>query len=107
MSMCILLFIREEDNFPLLGHVMKRDDGLWLVPEWYEGPRPRTLKPARIISLADLHLTKSAQDNRADLVLATPLSKDVLEGRSVGQPPVVIEAPDIVLNEDRDFHRCS
>jgi hypothetical protein len=104
--MSILLYIRGDDNFPLLGHAMKCDDELWLVPQWYEGPRPRTLKPARIISLAYLHLTKAAQDNPADLVLTTPLSRDVLEGRSTGQNPVVIEAPDMVLDEDRDFYRC-
>lgn len=99
------LLFTTDDEISLIGDVIEYDEKIWLVPEWYEGPTPNTLCPARIVSLSGLSLAKAGPEYRADLVLATRLKRAVLEGRAVAQNLVVRERPDIFLRVDTDFHR--
>jgi hypothetical protein len=100
------VFVREDDGMELIGDTIEYERKLWLVPHWLEGPTEGTLCPARIICLAGLPVGKPSVGYRnVDLAIATPLSRDILEGRRVSQSPLVIERPDIHLREDHDFHR--
>jgi hypothetical protein len=99
------LLFRTEDGSPFIGDVIEYEDDFWLVPEWLEGPTKGTLCPARIICLRDLPTENPGPQYRADWALTNPLRRDILEGRRVSQKPRVIPQPDIILREDRDFHR--
>lgn len=88
------------------GDAIQHEREWWLVPEWWQGPTAGTLRPARIICLRDLSLSKpSAQYADVDWVLERPLSKEILEGRRLSQSPLVIDRPEIHLRVDTDFHR--
>jgi hypothetical protein len=98
-----IVYVREDDDHALIGHVIEYEGKLWLVPEWLEGPTPGTRSPARIICLDGLPLATPAPEYRADLALARPLSRGVLEGRAIGLALDVRERPDIHLRVDTDF----
>jgi|SRR6266404_2171903 len=107
MAVRKIIFMKEEDGSLLLGDIIEYEQKLWLVPEWLAGPTAGTESPARIICLDGMPLSKAGpqHQDRADWILATPLSTDILEGRRVSQNPIVIERPDIHLRVDIDFHR--
>ena len=97
------LIVRKEDALPFVVDTIEYKGKLWLVPEWLRGPTDGTWSPVRIICTDALSLTKAEPEQDADFVLATPLSRSLLEGRAVTQDPLVIERPDISLREDTDF----
>jgi hypothetical protein len=106
MAVRKVLFVREDDGIEFIGDSIEYERKRWLVPEWLVGPTEGTLCPARIICLAGLPVgSPGIGYQNVDLVLSTPLSRDILEGRKVSQSPLVIERPDIHLREDHDFHR--
>jgi hypothetical protein len=98
-------FIREDDGQTFIGLLVEYEGKIWLVPEWLKGPTENILYPARIICTDGLSLTKAARDDHVDYLLATPLSRSVLEGRAAGQNLDVRERPDIQMREDQDFYR--
>jgi hypothetical protein len=102
-----VVFMKEDGGSLLLGDVIEYEGKLWLVPEWLAGPTAGTEVPARIICLDGMPLRKPAPQyqDRADWVLSTPLSTDILEGRRVSQNPLVIERPKIHLRVKADFRR--
>ncbi len=97
------LIVRKEDALPFVVDTIEYRGKLWLVPEWLRGRTDGTWSPIRIICIDALALTKAEPEQDADFVLATPLSRSLLEGRAVTQDFVVIERPDISLREDTDF----
>src|ERR1700689_5529055 len=99
--------IRQDDGQLFMADTIEYDGKWWIVPEWLTGPPAGTLCPARIISVDAQHLSIPGPPyrDRADWVLETPLSRDILEGRRVSSNPLVIERPDIILRENQDFHR--
>ena len=99
------LYVRKDDDKAFIGDVIEHEGKSWLVPEWLQGPTAGILCPARIIDIGGLHPQAARPEDRYDLVLATPLSRGVLEGRSVMLGLDVRERPDIHLREDRDFRR--
>lgn len=89
-----------------IGDIIEYEGKLWLVPEWRAGPTKGTARPARIICLDGMPLSKPIRhQDYADLALSTPLSTAILEGRTASQEPPVIERPDIFLRLDIDFPR--
>jgi hypothetical protein len=87
------------------GHVIEYEEKLWLVPSWLEGPSAGTRCPARIICLDGLPLSAGEPPYSVDVVLSTPLHKDIVEGRRVSQAPLVIERPEITLRVGTDFRQ--
>jgi hypothetical protein len=105
MAMKRLLFLKEEGGIPFIGDVIEYQNKLWLVSGWIAGPTAGIECPERIVCLDGLRLDKALPEHNADLVLTTPLSRDILEGRRVSHNPLVIERPEIHLRVDTDFHR--
>jgi hypothetical protein len=106
MALRKLIFQTLEGGGLFIGDVIEHQGKLWLVPEWLAGPTKGTARPARIICLDGLPLSKRSQhQDHADWALSTPLSTEILEGREASQSPLVIERPDIFLHIDTDFHR--
>ncbi len=105
MAVRKIVYVREDDDKALIGDVIEYEGKSWLVPEWLEGPTAGTRSPALIICLDNLPLATPAPGYRADLALAKPLSRAVLEGRAVALGLDVRKRPDIHLRADTDFHR--
>lgn len=106
MAVRKLIFQTLEGGGLFIGDVIEHQGKLWLVPEWLAGPTKGTARPARIICLEGLPLSKpNPQQDHADWALSTPLSTEILEGRKASQNPLVIERPDIFLRVVTDFHR--
>jgi hypothetical protein len=79
--------------------------GLWLTAEWLPAPREGWLRPARIVSLANLVHYKTP-DGPTDIVVASPVPKSVLFGpdQRVGAVQyIVAENPDIQFPRDEIF----
>jgi hypothetical protein len=95
-----IMYFREDDTVPRFGVAISYEGKLWLAPQWNAGPTEGTLSPTRIISLSGLPVGSPSQ-RRSDtvLILSTPLSRRVLEGHREAQDPLVIEQPQIVLND--------
>jgi hypothetical protein len=95
-----IMYFRRDDGAVLYGWVIQYEGVLWLVPQWDVGPSAGTLRPTRIISLSGLPVG-SPSPRRSDnaLVLSTPLSKHVLEGRREVQDPLAEEHPPIVVKK--------
>jgi hypothetical protein len=99
------IYQRQEDAQLFIGDVIEHQSKLWLVPEWLEGPKSGTLRPARIVCTDDFGLANAGQMYQCDYFLTVPLSRNILEGRAQFGCRASIEAPDIVLNEETDFFR--
>jgi hypothetical protein len=102
MAVRKIVFQRQDDSVLLLGDVIEHDKKLWLVPEWLEGPTEGTQRPARIICLDGMPISEAGVQYRgkADFVLTTPLSREILDGRTVSQNPLAIERPNLILFAD-------
>jgi hypothetical protein len=98
-----IAYMRADDGAELIGDLVVYENKNWLAPNWLAGPTANTRFPARIISLAGMILTKLEPGSQADLLLATPLSKSVLEGRAVAQNLDVRERPDIIRRLASDY----
>lgn len=86
-----------------LCDTIEHEGALWLVPEWLEAPDLKVRKPVRIIRLSGLEYQQFQNPHPADFLLNDPIPKDVFEGRAPsveGGPFLVVEAPEIVLNDD-------
>ena len=60
------------------------------------------MRPARIICL-DLWPFGPSRNHQDVDVVTDPLNRNIVEGLLPSKDPLVIEAPDIVLNEDDVF----
>src|ERR1700719_3470016 len=95
-----VMYFHEDDGVPRYAWVIRYEKKLWLVPQWDIGPTEGTLSPARIICLFGLPVgSPSRPRSNCDLILETPLSKRVLEGRGEAQNLQVMEKPPIVVKE--------
>jgi hypothetical protein len=102
MKVRTILYIRADDGQHFTGYEIRHEGKSWLVPSWEIGPAEGTLRPERIICLDGFPAGKSHSPayNNYDLVLSYALSKDILEGHVKSQSPVVIERPDIIVQEN-------
>jgi hypothetical protein len=88
-----------------IGQIIEHQRKKWLVrsSDWLEGPRKGTVRPARIICLDLWPFGPSRNHQDVDVVATDPLNRNIVEGLLPSKDPLVIEAPDIVLNEDDVF----
>jgi hypothetical protein len=102
MKLRTILYFRADDGEHFTGYEIKYEGKPSLVPSWDVGPTEGTLRPVRIICLSGFAPGKSPLPfyKNFDLVLPNALSKDILEGLVKSQSPIVIERPDVVVQEE-------
>lgn len=91
----------------VIADTIEHEGKKWLVPEWLEAPSEGWKKPARIICIESLPYTRAPKNYPGDHLLTTPLSTDVLDGKSntvEGVEIDVIEAPDITFPIPKGIH---
>jgi hypothetical protein len=79
--------------------VIEHDNGLWLVPQWYDVPSEGVSKPARIIRMDTLPYQKMDDPDRfGDFILNVPIPDAVLNLPTPKEPVAgfeVHEMPEI------------
>lgn len=77
-----------EDDGSMMNLVMiEYEGGMWLVPEWLPGSKPKTERPARIIAVAADELL--GPGNGVDQIVGTPMSRSTLQGLGTSERRVV------------------
>jgi len=98
MAIRKIAFLHQDTGTIISGDVIEHEGKLWLVPGWYKGPSKDTWRPARIICLHEMPVSKAGPQYPAvDLILSAPLSTEILDGLKASQSPLVIEQPEIIL----------
>jgi hypothetical protein len=98
MAMRKAVIIQEDDGELFVGDIVEYEGSWWLALGWTHGPTLDIECPTIIVSLSGLFLKPAPEQyrDRADLILESPMTKAVLEGRELMPGRAVIVRPNII-----------